>query len=114
VAVVNTLVALTVDRRSELGLLKLLGATDRELLRMLAVEAGLIVAVGLVLGAAAGGVSLVTFSQGVTGSPLPSVPMVRCVAIAGATAVLAVPSVLVPGRAIFARNDDALATSVRS
>jgi putative ABC transport system permease protein len=114
VAVVNTLVALTVDRRGELGLLKLLGATDRELLRMLAVEAGLIVAVGLVLGAAAGGVSLVTFSQGVTGSPLPSVPMVRCVAIAGATAVLAVPSVLVPGRAIFARNDDALATSVRS
>lgn len=105
VAVVNTLVALTADRRSELGLLGLLGATDRELMRMLAVEAGSIIAVGLVLGATAGGVSLMTFSNGVTGSPLPSVPMVRCVAIAAATTVLAAPSILVTGRVILRRSD---------
>jgi putative ABC transport system permease protein len=107
VAVVNTLVALTVDRRHELGLLKLLGATDRELLRMLAVEAGLITAVGVVLGAAAGGISLVTFSQGVTDSPLPSVPMVRCLAIVAATAALVAPSVLIAGRATLSRSDRA-------
>jgi putative ABC transport system permease protein len=111
VAVINTLVAMTAERRHELGLLKLLGATDRELMRMLAVEAGLIVAVGLVLVGAAGGVSLVTFSNGVTGSPLPSVPMVRCVAIAAATAVLAAPSILVTGRVTLARSDRALAAS---
>jgi putative ABC transport system permease protein len=109
VAVVNTLVALTADRRHELGLLKLLGATDRELIRMLAIEAGLIVAVGLVLGAAAGGVSLVTFSNGLTGSPLPSLPLVRCVAIAAASAVLAAPSILIAGRVVLQRSDRALA-----
>ncbi|HEY8544866.1 MAG TPA: FtsX-like permease family protein, partial [Acidimicrobiales bacterium] len=96
VAVVNTLVALTVDRRSELRLLQLLGATDRELRRMLAVESALVVAVGLVLAVAAGGLSLVTFSHGVTGSPVPSVPMVRLLAIVTAAAALAVPAVLVP------------------
>jgi putative ABC transport system permease protein len=98
VAVVNTLVALTADRRHELRLLQLLGATDRELLRMLAVESALVVAVGLVLAVAAGGLSLVTFSHGVTGSPVPSVPMVRVVAIAAAAAALAVPSVLLTAR----------------
>ena len=104
VAVVNTLVALTADRRQELRLLGLLGATDRDLLRMLAVEAGLIVAVGLVLGALAGGISLVTFSNGVTGSPLPSLPMVRCVAIAAATTALVVPSILLPARSMLPRG----------
>jgi putative ABC transport system permease protein len=108
VAVVNTLVALTVDRQHELGLLKLLGATDRELMRMLSVETALVVTVGLVLGAAAGGISLVTFSNGVTGSPVPSLPMVRCLAIAVAAAVLAAPSILVTGRVVLARSERAL------
>jgi putative ABC transport system permease protein len=111
VAVVHTLVAPTVDRRHELGLLELLGATDRELLRMLAVEAGLITAVGVVLGAVAGGISLMTFSQGVTNSPLPSVPMVRCLAIVAATAALVVPSILIAGRATLSRSDHAPAAA---
>jgi putative ABC transport system permease protein len=101
VAVVNTLVALTVDRRAELRLLQQLGATDRDLLRMLAVESALVVAVGLLLAAVAGGISLVTFTHGVTGSPVPSVPMVPCLVIAGVAAALAVPGVLVAGRAVL-------------
>jgi putative ABC transport system permease protein len=105
---VNTLVALTADRQHELGLLKLLGATDRELMRMLSVETALVVTVGLVLGAAAGGISLVTFSNGVTGSPVPSLPRVRCLAIAVAAAVLAAPSILVTGRFVLARSERAL------
>jgi putative ABC transport system permease protein len=108
VAVVNTLVALTADRLDELGLLKLLGATDRELMRMLSVETALVVASGLVLGGAAGGISLVTFSNGVTGSPVPSVPMVRCLGIAVAVVVLAAPSILVTGRVVLARSERAL------
>lgn len=108
IAVVNTLVALTVDRRRELRLLKLLGATNRELLQMLAIEAGLIVSVALVLGAAACGVSLMTFSHGVTGSPLPSVPTVPSVAIAAAAAVLAAPSILVTAHMTLTRSDDSL------
>ena len=112
VAVVNTLVALTIDRRHELRLLQLLGATDRELLRVLTVESALVVAVGLVLAVAAGGLSLVTFSHGVTGSPLPSVPMARVLAIVAAASALAVPSVLVSGRMTLqslGRSDHALA-----
>jgi putative ABC transport system permease protein len=112
VAVVNTLVALVIDRRRELQLLQMLGATDRQLLRMLAVESGLVLVAGLVLGAAAGSVSLVTFSQGVTGTPLPSVPMARCAAIVGAAAALTVPSILVTGRLALRsleRSDGALA-----
>lgn len=109
VAVVNTLVALTAERRRELRLLELLGATRDELWRMLVVEMALIVLVGLTLGSTVGAVTLVTFSLGATGSPLPSVPMASYAAIVGATLAVAAPSILVTGRRVLARSEHALA-----
>jgi putative ABC transport system permease protein len=109
VAVVNTLVALTAERRRELRLLGLLGATADDLWRMLVVETGLIVLVGLVLGGSVAAVTLSTFSLGATGSPLPSVPMASVAAIVGATVALAAPSILVTGRwALSADGDPAV------
>lgn len=111
VAIVNTLVALTAERRREFGLLRLLGATGDELWRMLLVETGLVVLIGLGLGTAIGAVTLGTFSLGATGSPVPSVPMASYAAIVAATVALAAPSVLVTGRRALAtgRGDRALA-----
>jgi len=109
VAVVNTLVAVTAARRHELRLLELLGATKDQLWRMLVAETALIVCVGVTLGSAVGAVTLVTFSVGATGSPLPSVPMGSYAAIVGATVMVAAPSVLLTGRRVLARSNRALA-----
>jgi putative ABC transport system permease protein len=102
VAVVNTLVAVTAERRRELRLLGLLGATRDDLWRMLVVETGLIALVGLVLGSAVGAVTLVTFSLGATGSPVPSLPAAPYAAIVAGTVALAAPSVLLTGRRALA------------
>lgn len=109
VAIVNTLVALTAERRHEFRLLKLLGATNRELWRMLGTETALIVLIGLALGTTVGAVTLVCFSEGATGSPIPSVSIAPYAAIVAATAVLAAPSVLITGHRILSRSDLALA-----
>ena len=101
VAVVNTLVALTAERRHELGLLKLLGASNDDLWRMLVAETALIVVIGLTLGTAVGAVTLVTFSLGATGSPVPSTPMAPYAAVVAATLALAAPSILLPGRRVL-------------
>lgn len=52
--VVNTLVASILDRRRELGLLRALGATRRQIGRLFIVEAGAMGVVGVVLGLGAG------------------------------------------------------------
>jgi putative ABC transport system permease protein len=109
VAVVNTLVAVTAARRHEIRLLELLGATKDQLWRMLVVETGLIVLVGVTLGSAVAAVTLVTFSLGATGSPVPAVPLASYAAIVGATVLVAAPSVLFTGRRVLARSDNALA-----
>jgi putative ABC transport system permease protein len=102
VAVVNTLVATTASRRSELRLLRLLGATRDELWRVLVAEAALVALVGLALGGAVATVTLATFSLGATGSPLPSVPMAPFAAIVVATGAIVASGILVPARRLLA------------
>ncbi|MGV9267237.1 FtsX-like permease family protein [Kitasatospora sp. NPDC003701] len=97
VSTVNTLVALTADRRREFALLRLVGATRRQLLRMLTVEAVLTTAVGVLLGAAVAATASAAFSRALTGSALPTVPAATCGWIAAGAAALTVPAVLGTG-----------------
>ncbi|MFD5466095.1 FtsX-like permease family protein [Kitasatospora sp. NPDC127059] len=97
VSTVNTLVALTADRRREFALLRLVGATRRQLLRMLTVEAALTTAVGVLLGSAVAGAATGAFSRAVTGSVVPVVPWAACGWVVAGAAVLTVPGIVGTG-----------------
>ncbi|WP_327435928.1 ABC transporter permease [Streptomyces sp. NBC_01201] len=58
IALANTLVMATSDRVRDLAVLRLTGATKTQVLRLVAVEALMVVAVGAVLGAAVAGLNL--------------------------------------------------------
>ncbi|MEV7185985.1 FtsX-like permease family protein [Kitasatospora sp. NPDC093102] len=97
VSTVNTLVALTADRRREFALLRLVGATRRQLLRMLSVEAALTTAIGVLLGAAVAAAASAAFSLAVTGSVVPVVPGPQCAWVVLGAAVLTVPGIVGTG-----------------
>ncbi|MEV6978054.1 FtsX-like permease family protein [Kitasatospora sp. NPDC093806] len=103
VAIVNTLVAVTADRRREFALLRLIGATRAQLLRMLTVEAVLTAVLGVLLGALVAGAAASAFSLAVTGSAVPAVPVATCGWITAGAVALTVPVVLVTGRWAVAR-----------
>ncbi|MFI1198159.1 FtsX-like permease family protein [Streptomyces sp. NPDC020883] len=97
ISTVNTLVAVTADRRREFAMLRLAGATRSQLLRMLATEAVLTTAVGVLLGAAVAGAASATFSTAVTGSAVPAVPVAACWWIVAGAAALTIPGILATG-----------------
>ncbi|MEU9852212.1 FtsX-like permease family protein [Streptomyces sp. NPDC047974] len=97
VSTVNTLVAVTSARRREFALLRLIGATRAQLLRMLTAEAALSALVGILLGASVAAAASCAFSTAVTGSAVPTLPVGTCGwIVAGATA-LTVPVILATG-----------------
>ncbi|WP_438291928.1 FtsX-like permease family protein [Streptomyces sp. HUAS TT7] len=71
IALVNTQVLATTERRREFMLQRLIGATRRQVLRMMTVEAVLVSVAGLVLGALVAVLTLVPLSLSVLGSPVP-------------------------------------------
>ncbi|GHH26216.1 FtsX-like permease family protein [Streptomyces rubradiris] len=97
VSTVNTLVAVTAERRREFALLRLAGAHPWQLMRMLAVEAALATAVGVLLGAVVAGAASAAFSTASTGSVAPSVPMAASWYIVAGAAALTVLTVLGTG-----------------
>lgn len=97
VSTVNTLAALTADRRREFALLTLLGATRRQLARTLCVEMLLTAVVGVLLGTAVAGTTAAAFSLSVTGSALPSVPWQAYAWIVLGALALTAPGILGAG-----------------
>jgi len=97
VSTVNTLIAVTVDRRREFALLRLLGATRPQLLRTLATEAALTAAVGILLGAAVAGAASAAYSTAVTGSAMPLLPVAACWWIVAGATTLTIPAILAAG-----------------
>ncbi len=97
VSTVNTLVALTADRRREFALLRLVGSTRRQLLRMLSMEAALTTAIGVLLGAAVAAASSGAFSWAVRGSVVPVVPGAGCAWVVLGAALLTVPGIVGTG-----------------
>ncbi|MGW6775171.1 FtsX-like permease family protein [Streptomyces sp. NPDC055037] len=99
ISLANTLVMAGSDRVRELAALRLAGATAPQVLRLVAAEALLVVAVGAVLGTLVAGVGLAGLwgALGVlhAGSPL-VLPWGALGAAAGACAVLAAVSAVVP------------------
>jgi putative ABC transport system permease protein len=104
IAVINTLAMSTGGRSREIALMRLAGATRRQVLRILRWELALIVGVATALGTGAGWLTLTGFSRGMAGSATPSiVPGTYALILAGATA-LGLVATVVPARIVLRRN----------
>ncbi|WUL88417.1 ABC transporter permease [Streptomyces sp. NBC_00342] len=95
-AVVSTLTLITVGRRPEFRLLRLVGAGRGQLLRMRILETALVTVAGLAVGTAVAAIPLLAFSLTATGS-LPYLPPVRFGVLALAVTMAAAAGTVLPG-----------------
>ncbi len=102
VAAVNTLVMTVLDRRRELGTLRLVGSTRRQVMAMLRWEGALVSAVGVVLGSAIAAVTLIPMMNGLTGQG-PYVPPLVYGSFVAAAGGLVLLAVTLPARAALRR-----------
>ncbi|WP_333737797.1 ABC transporter permease [Streptomyces sp. IBSBF 2806] len=98
IAVVNTLAMSVSERVREFALLRLAGATRRQVLRMLRTEALAVLLLAVGLGSGIALAVLTAFSVGMTGRAAPAVvPLAYATVVAGA-GLLALVATAVPGR----------------
>ncbi|SMQ18917.1 putative ABC transport system permease protein [Streptomyces sp. Ag82_O1-12] len=98
IALVNSLVMATGERRREFTLQRLVGATRGQVMRMMTVEALLTALAGLALGMLVAVLTLVPLSQAVLARSVPSGPPSILLAVAGAALVLTVGTTLLTAR----------------
>jgi len=97
IAVVNTLLMIALRRRRELALMRLVGATPRQVRSMARWEAVLIITIGLGTGLAIAATALLPLSHALNGG-LPYIPLRPFAAILGGTALLALLALALPTR----------------
>lgn len=102
IAAVNTLVMTVLDRRRELGTLRLVGSTRRQVLQMLRWEGLLVAVVGVVLGSAIAAATLIPMMRGTTGE-LPYVPPLLYGSLVAAAGGLTLAALTLPARAALRR-----------
>ncbi|MBO1335832.1 FtsX-like permease family protein [Streptomyces sp. VRA16 Mangrove soil] len=98
IAVVNTLAMSVSERIREFALLRLAGATRRQVLRMLRVEALTVVLMGVALGSGIAAAVLSAFSLGMTGTAAPAVLPLTYLTVIAAAGLLALTATSLPGR----------------
>ena len=108
VALVNTLVVTTVERRRVLRLLGRVGATRGQLAAMFGWHVVFVTSTGLAAGAAAGAVTLFTVTRAVTGSWTPFIPLAPGIGLVAVIAALTTGAVMIPFR-LMSRREPTLA-----
>jgi putative ABC transport system permease protein len=103
-SLVNSLVAALGGRRRELTLLRLAGATKRQVRRMLEAEALLIATVGAIAGTAVAVAGLIPLAVATAGSPLPSGPPWVFAAVLLLVAALVLLPTLVVSRTLLRKT----------
>ncbi|MEV7417667.1 ABC transporter permease [Streptomyces sp. NPDC089919] len=98
ISVVNTLAMTTGERIREFAMLRLSGATRRQVLRMLRIEALSVLLMGGALGTGVAAAVLTAFSVGMTGRAAPTVLPLAYAAVIGTAGLLALVATAVPGR----------------
>ncbi|MET7698438.1 ABC transporter permease [Streptomyces sp. NPDC005485] len=98
IAVVNTLAMSVSERVREFAMLRLAGATRRQVLRMLRTEALSVLLLATVLGSGIALAVLTAFSVGMTGSAAPAVTPLLYVAVVATAGLLALVATTLPGR----------------
>ncbi len=98
IAAGNTLVMTVLDRRRELGMLRLIGSTRRQVLRMVGWEALLVACAGIAIGSAIALATLVPMMNGLTGEN-PYIPPLLYGSFAGSALALGLLATHLPARA---------------
>lgn len=106
VAAVNTLVMTVLDRRRELGTLRLIGSTRRQVLHMIHWEALLVAFAGLAIGTGIALATLIPMMKGLTGQG-PYIPPLLYGSLAAAVLVIGVAAASVPARSALRGTLDA-------
>ncbi|WP_188300221.1 FtsX-like permease family protein [Streptomyces sp. CBMA156] len=104
IAVVNTLVMATGERLREFALLRVVGTTRGQVLRMTAWEGGITVAVAVVLGAGVTAAVVVPVSLALGGTARPALPWGWVAAVPGGAALLGMGTVLLTARLALRRK----------
>ncbi|MYW42177.1 ABC transporter permease [Streptomyces sp. SID161] len=99
IAVMNTLAMSVAERVREFALLRLAGATRRQVMRMLRTEALSVLFLATTLGSGIALAVLTAFSVGMTGRAAPAVAPLLYVGVVGFAGLLALVASAVPGRA---------------
>ncbi|MEU6995037.1 FtsX-like permease family protein [Streptomyces sp. NPDC046465] len=111
IAVVNTLAMSVSERIREFAMLRLVGATRRQVLRMLRTEALSVLLIGVTLGSGVALAVLTAFSFGMTGSAAPTVVPLVYVSVVAVAGLLALTATALPGRAALRPRPVAVATA---
>ncbi|MBD0747318.1 ABC transporter permease [Streptomyces sp. CBMA152] len=98
IAAANTLVMTVLDRRRELGMLRLIGTTRRQVMGMVRWEALLVTSAGILLGTAIAIATLIPLTNGMTGEN-PYIPPFLYGSFAAAVLGLGLASTALPARA---------------
>lgn len=112
ISAANSLIMGTLARTRELALLRLVGTTHRQVLRMMRWEGTVVVLTATVIGVVAAGLALVMLSVGLTGSPTPYVPPLSGAALLAGVAALGMTAIILPARYAL-RSNPAEAIGIR-
>jgi putative ABC transport system permease protein len=104
VAAVNSLVMATGERARELALLRLIGATPRQVTRMVRVEALAVIGFGVLLGLAIAAATLVPFSLAIAETAIPSLPWQVLAGVLAGAAVLGLGASELPAHSLLRRD----------
>jgi putative ABC transport system permease protein len=104
VALANTLVVSTVARRRGLRLLGRVGATRGQVAAVFGWHAAFVAVTGIVAGAAAGAVTLITVTRAVTGSWAPFIPLSQAITLVAVVAAITAGAVMIPFGVISGRE----------
>lgn len=104
IAVVNTLVMATGERSREFALLQLIGASRGQVRATMRTEAILIAALAMVFGVLVAIPPLMGMSYGISGQPLPAMPVLGSLAIVGGMGALALVALRVATGAALRRR----------
>ncbi|BBH67931.1 ABC transporter permease [Actinoplanes sp. OR16] len=95
-AVANTMVMAALARRRELGLLRIVGVTPRQVRRMVHAEQAGLLGVAVVIGGSVAALTLVAVVRALTGDLVPYVPPLGLIIVAGGAALLALTTTILP------------------
>ncbi|MFI0356913.1 FtsX-like permease family protein [Actinomadura sp. 9N407] len=103
IGLVTTLALATAGRGRELTLLRAAGATRRQVLRAVRLEAAIVLGTGLAAGALIAAITLMSFATAVTGLPLPSVPPLQAALVLLFIAGSGTAATMLPARLLLRR-----------
>ena len=96
IAALNTLTMAALARRTELAILRLAGATRRQLLRMVRIEQTMLLGLALLAGGAIAALTLIPMVKGTTGTATLYIPPGGWLAVIGGTILLGMAGTLLP------------------